>query len=43
MQPGQGQTFHYTLVNQKALSPDDAELYELTNLAGIVIDQNVFK
>lgn len=31
------------LLSKAALSPDESELYELTQLAGVTMDQQVFK
>ncbi|XP_020777293.1 mitotic-spindle organizing protein 2 [Boleophthalmus pectinirostris] len=33
----------YAIKKKKVLSPEEAELYELTQAAGIIIDQEVFK
>ena len=37
------QSTRYTHSSKNVLSPDEAELFELANLAGVTIDQNVFK
>ena len=38
-----GETLKYSIVNRKSLTGDEADLHDLANLAGIVMDQNVFK
>ena len=38
-----GETLKYSIVNRKTLTGDEADLHELANLAGIVMDPNVFK
>lgn len=42
-QLAKSQTLRYTLLSKNVLTADEAELYELSNLAGIVFDPNVFK
>ncbi|XP_071179563.1 mitotic-spindle organizing protein 2B-like [Mytilus edulis] len=37
------QTLKYTLLSKNVLTLDEAELYELSQLAGITLDPNVFK
>ena len=37
------ETLKYSIVNRKILTSDEADLHELACLAGIVIDQNVFR
>ena len=32
-----------TIQSKSVLSPDEAELYELTHLAGVIMDPKVFK
>lgn len=36
-------TLKYTMYTKNVLTPDEAELYELSNLAGVVMDVKVFK
>ncbi|XP_033729511.1 mitotic-spindle organizing protein 2-like [Pecten maximus] len=36
-------TMHFTLLSKNVLSPEEQELYELADLAGVVIDPAVFK
>ncbi len=36
-------TLKYSIVNKKSLTPDEADLHELANLAGVPMDQTVFK
>ncbi|OWF40287.1 mitotic-spindle organizing protein 2B-like [Mizuhopecten yessoensis] len=36
-------TMHFTLLSQNVLSLEEEELYELADLAGVVIDPAVFK
>ena len=43
MQPTKGQVHYYTVLSQNILSVDDAELYELAGLAGVVFDPKIFK
>ena len=38
-----GETLKYSIVNRKSLTGDEADLHDLANLAGVVMDQNVFK
>ena len=37
------QTLKYTLLSKNVLTLDEAELYELSQLAGVTLDPNVFK
>ena len=37
------ETLKYSVVNRKTLTGDEADLHELANLAGIVMNPNVFK
>ncbi|XP_060072733.1 mitotic-spindle organizing protein 2B-like [Ylistrum balloti] len=36
-------TMHFTLLSKNVLSPEEQELYELADLAGVVVDPSVFK
>jgi hypothetical protein len=37
------QTLKYTLYSKNVLTPEETELYELSQLAGVVYDPEVFK
>ena len=40
---GGSQTLRYAIFTKNILTPEEAELYELANLAGVVADPRVFK
>ena len=40
---GQHKLLQYTVVSKNVLTAEQAELYELCQLAGVVLDPNVFK
>ncbi|XP_074643346.1 mitotic-spindle organizing protein 2B-like [Tubulanus polymorphus] len=42
-QIAKSQTMKFTLLSKNVLSADEAELYELGHLAGVVMDPNLFK
>ncbi len=42
-QPVKAQTLKYTLYNKNSLTADEADLFELSQLAGVTFDAKVFK
>ncbi|KAK6183794.1 hypothetical protein SNE40_002425 [Patella caerulea] len=43
MASNKSEVLRYTLSSKNVLTPDEAELYELTQLAGVLTDPSVFK
>lgn len=40
---GGTEVFQYALVSKNVLTPEEQELFELTQLAGVTLDPSVFK